>query len=297
MLTSMHRYLIRVGLSLFAAASFATVAVLAHEYLAPVVATSDRAVAESVVADDPAASADNSSSVERARGQLASMVRPSGSPYATMALDWTGLTFDVDLLRETTPADLALASIGIIEPAPAVDWPALSPQSAQAEYGGGMGAAAFAGVSAGGGGGAAGGSGGAGGGSGGGGSAGASGGAPGSNAAGSGSMGVSGTALPVGLTALFGPQDAAGLASLNGNGKQPPGLNGGLPPGQDRSFNASSESNGAQQSNGRGRAGGASVVALQVEGGAVTVPEPSTLMLAAVGLFSLIASRSRRRES
>jgi hypothetical protein len=110
-------------------------------------------------------------------------------------------------------------------------------------------------------------------------------------------MGVSETALPIGLTALFGQQDAAGLASLNGNGKQPPGLNGGLPPGQDRSFNASSESNGAQQSNGRGRAGGASVVALQVEGGAVTVPEPSTLMLAAVGLFSLIASRSRRRES
>ena len=295
MLTSTHRYLIRVGLSLFAAASFATVAVLAHEYLAPVVATSDRAVAEPVVADDPAASADNSSSVERARGQLASMVRPSGSPYATMALDWTGLTFDVDLLRETTPADLALASIGIIEPAPAVDWPALSPQSPQAEYGGGMGAAAFAGVSAGGSGGA----GGAGGGSGGGGSPGASGGvaASGSNSAGSGSMGASETALPIGLTALFGQQDAAGLASLNGNGKQPPGLNGGLPPGQDRSFNASSESNGAQQSNGRGRAGGASVVALQVEGGAVTVPEPSTLMLAAVGLFSLIASRSRRRES
>lgn len=281
MLTSIHRpLLIRGGLTLFAVASFATVVVLAHELLATVVAGGDRVASESVIADDPASSADASTSVERARGQIASLARRDGSAYSTAAVDWTGLTYDValsdvDLLRSTTSADLELALMGINEPAAAAGWLSLGPESAQAANGGGMGSGAFARGSAGSGGGGGGGPTGA-----------ASGGSANPGSAGGASGFESRSSLPSTLAGLFESQVVPGQPSSNGG--QSSGQAG-------SSFNASESNGGAQKSN--GRAGGPSVAAQAAGDTVVTVPEPSTLMLAAVGLISLIASRSRRRAS
>ena len=207
------------------------------------------------------------------------LARPGYTFNCPAPLNEAGLLSDVDLLRSTTSADLELALMGINGPAAAAGWLPLGPQSAQAAYGGGMGSGAFARGTASGGGGGGGGPTGA--------ASGGSGSAdPGS--AGGASGFASRSSLPIALTALFETPGAPGQ----------PGSNGGQASGQDGSGFHATDSNGAEKSN--GRAGGPAVTALaEGEGAAdtVAVPEPSTLMLAAVGLIGLIASRSRRRAS
>jgi hypothetical protein len=265
--TRRSRYLlIRLGLGLIVVASFAAVVVIAYglQAPAPLAVHDDYDPVVTLTSDSS-----DSTSVERARGQIASLMR------ADDAVDWTALTSDValtgpELLPSTSFAAFQLEFIGDIYPA-ATDWRSSATHVTQGAPTDAMFPTAFAGSTLGGGGGGIGGGGG-------GGSIGSA--SPGSDS--SGSLGTSNFALPTTLVALDRVnQDPRGPQSSNA--------------GQDGSFHAS-DSNGAEKSN--GRAGGPSVAKL-AEGasGPTAVPEPSTLMLAAVGLISLIASRSRRRAS
>jgi PEP-CTERM motif len=270
MLTFIRRsryLLLRLGLGLVVLASLAAVVVIAyglparapievHDDYDPVTLTSDSS---------------DSTSVERARKQIASLIR------ADDAVDWSGLTFDMTLtgptiLPSTNLAELQLEFIGDAYPS-ATNWQSSATHARQGAPADAMSHTAFAGSTLGGGG-----IGGVGGG-GGGGSIGAAGG-PGSDSRRS--LAASNIGLPT-LTALFEPQGAPGQPSSNGESSG-------------SSFHAS-DSNGSEKPN--GRAGGSSVAALAEGEGAdvVAVPEPSTLMLAAAGLISVIASRSRRRAS